>query len=121
MYYSFRKSRGHNTIEITFDYWDMHPHSRDPFYAIVEAYAAQNDLTIRTVDYLYNYKFNDDPFDVQFYWFAGFTIYVFVPVKRNLAEVRKRLGMIVYEQNKMLRKIDFPRYTPWKPPPDFKR
>lgn len=116
MQYRFEKSIRHNTIEISFDRWDPHPHSRDPFIALVEAYAVRNSLKIKTVDAYFNYKFKNDPLNVLFYWNALSIIYVYVPRERDIPTVRGQLGKIINEQNQMLREFNFPRYAPWQPP-----
>ena len=77
----------------------------DPFYALVMEYAAQNELTIKTVDFIYQYKFIDDEFDLRFLWFGTFTVYILIPIKRNMPEVQQRLQKVCVSLNKRLREL----------------
>ena len=74
----------------------------DPFYALVMEYAAQNELTIKTVDFIYQYKFIDDEFDLRFLWFGTFTVYINIPLKRDMPEVRDRLNRVCESLNRRL-------------------
>ena len=100
--YWVEESRRPNCIEIAFDYWERIPGMIDPFYALVMEYAAQNELTIKTVDFIYQYKFIDDEFDLRFLWFGTFTVYVNIPLKRDMPEVWNRLKKICASLNRRL-------------------
>ena len=101
--YWVEESRRQNCIEISFDRWDRIPGMIDPFYALVMEYASQNDLTIKTVDFIYQYKFIDDEFDLRFLWFGTFTIFINIPIKRDMPEIRRRLQRVCSSLNKRLR------------------
>lgn len=77
----------------------------DPFYALVMEYAAQHGLTIRTVDFIYQYKFDDDEFDLRFLWFGTFQVYVNVALKRDMPEVDRRLRLVCRSLNEKLREL----------------
>ena len=101
--YWVEKSRGERCIEIAFDYREHIPGMIDPFYACVMEYAAQNELNIKTVDFIYQYKFIDDEFDLRFLWFGTFTVYVNIPLNRDMPEVWKRLKKVCVSLNNKLR------------------
>lgn len=103
--YWIDKSLRENCVEIAFDRWERIPGMIDPFFALVMEYAAQNDLTIRTVDFIYQYKFDDDEFDLRFLWFGTFTVYVNVPLKRDIPEVTRRLRIVCGKLNERLRQL----------------
>lgn len=103
--YWVEESRRENCIEIAFDYWERIPGMIDPFYALVMEYAAQNELTIKTVDHIYQYKFIDDEFDLRFLWFGTFQVYINIPLKRDMPEVRQRLKKVCVSLNKKLREL----------------
>lgn len=103
--YWVEESRRENCIEIAFDYWERIPGMIDPFYALVMEYAALNELSIKEVDFIYQYKFNDDEFDLRFLWFGTFQIYVNVPLKRDMPEVNRRLRIVCGRLNEKLHEL----------------
>ena len=113
--YKFEESIRPNTIEISFEN-PFALFSVDPFHEIVTVYAKKYGLKIKTIDERYQYKFADDKLDIRIYWFALFTIYVYVPVSSNIPEVKKRLGEVMRELNILHSKAPKPTYTPWNQP-----
>lgn len=91
-----------NCIDIWFDRMEHIPGTIDTFYAVVMEYAKQYDLNIKTVDHIYQYKFEDDEFDLRFLWFGTFRIFVNVPLKRDMPEVKRRLELVCRSLNKKL-------------------
>lgn len=104
--YWIEKSLRENCIEIAFDRWERIPGMIDPFYALVMEYASQNGLTIKTVDFIYQYKFIEDEFDLRFLWFGMFTVYINLPLKRYIPEVLKRVQKVIASLNERLREQD---------------
>lgn len=100
--YQVEESLRQNCIEIAFDRWERIPGMIDPFYALVMEYAAQNKLEIKTVDFIYQYKFIGDEFDLRFLWFGTFTVYINIPLKRDMPEVQNRLKKICASLNRRL-------------------
>ena len=100
--YWVEESRRYNCIEIAFDRWERIPGMIDPFYALVMEYAAQNDLEIKTVDFIYQYKFIDDEFDIRFLWFGTFTVFINIPLKRDMSEIWRRLEKVCGSLNRRL-------------------
>lgn len=91
-----------NCLDIWFDRREHIPGTIDPFYAVVMEYAAQNDLNIKTVDFIYQYKFEDDEFDLRFLWFGTFRLFVNIPLSRDIPEVKRRLGLVCRSLNQKL-------------------
>lgn len=100
--YWVEESRRPNCIEIFFDRWEHITGTCDPFYAVVMEYAAQYELTVKTVDLIYQYKFDEDEFDLRFLWFGTFRIYINVPLTRDMPEMFRRLRLICKSLNKKL-------------------
>lgn len=100
--YRITESLRSDRIEISFDRMEHIPGTIDPFYAMVAQYAEQYGLKIKTVDFIYQYKFEDDEFDLRFLWFGTFRLFVIVPLKRDIPEIKRRLEPICRTLNRKL-------------------
>ena len=71
------KSKYPNVLEIGFDDWEC-INALGPFWDIVNGYHRKTGLPIQVVDYIYNYKFVEDGYKIQFYWNGVSRIYIFL-------------------------------------------
>ncbi len=104
-----------NTLEVFIDYCERLDEAT-PFLLFVKSYAKKYGLEVKTVDYLYQYKFADDEYDIRMYWFAGFSIFVYVPLSRDIPVVRQRLIDVIREVNAKILKArppDFYKHEFW--------
>lgn len=109
--YRLNKTKAPNVLEIEFDYFEP-LHGFDPFHDIIEEYAAESEIHPETVDFLYNYKFIEDSYKIQFYWNACFRIYIFYIAPDQFDLVYQRLSGICAKLNRQLnekhRKYGYP-------------
>ncbi|MCM1165888.1 MAG: hypothetical protein NC299_09685 [Lachnospiraceae bacterium] len=99
MYRLTRKTS--DVLEITFDY--MEPvHGYDPFKTILREYSARSGIQPKLVDYLYNFKFTEDGYKIQFYWNGCFSVYIFYISKAQFDTVYGRLTDICAALNKQI-------------------
>lgn len=87
-----------NTHEIFIDYCEYLDEAT-PFVLFVKSYAEKYGLEINTVDSFYQYKFAGDEFDIRMFWFAGFSIFVYVPFSRDIPVIKQRLIDVIREVN----------------------
>ncbi len=109
--YSMLKPFRSDTISITFES-GFFPGAIDPFVPLVTEYAKDFGYEIKTVDKFYQYKFVNDEFDLRFIWNGNFTVYIYVPVRRNYAEVELRLKRIINRLNREVRENRTADYPP---------
>ena len=91
-----------NTFEVDIDYWEFIG-NMDPFHDFVFAYAAKYELEVKTVDFLYQYKFVDDEYDIRIYWFSSFSIFIYIPNQRNMEIIKHRIIEVINDLNDLLR------------------
>ncbi len=99
--YRLSRKKDPGVLEITFDYFEP-VYGIDPFHDVLAEYVAESGIQPQTVDYIYNYKFIEDGYKIQFYWNAGFTIYIFYIAPAQFDLVYKRISQIIADLNRQL-------------------
>lgn len=95
------KPKHPNVIEIYFDYWEnIDP--LGPFWDIVMGYAAETGIMPKVVDHIYNYKFVENGYKIQFYWNAVMRVYIFYVPNSQYQMVYDRLNRICTDLNRRI-------------------
>lgn len=95
------KTKANNVLEISFNDWDC-IESLGPFWDIVVGYARETGIAPKAVEHIYNYKFLEDGFKLQFYWDAVSRIYIFYIASSKYQTVYDRLSRICADLNQRI-------------------
>lgn len=99
--YILKKTQNPQSLEISFDYFEsIHP--LGPFGDIITEYARISGVKPVEVDFLFNFKFSENGWKIQFYWNNGFTIYVILFGRAQYQLVYERLSRICSDLNRQL-------------------
>lgn len=90
-----------NVLVIHFDEWRSF-NVLGPFFDILDGYSEETGLHFKTVDFLYNYKFVEDNYKIQFYWNEYNRIFVFDITKAQYELIYSRLNKICELLNRRL-------------------
>ena len=99
--FELEKPRFSNVLEIRFDDWHGF-NALGPFFDILYSYSEETGLTFKIVDFIYNYKFVEDGYKIQFYWNNYNRIYVFDISKSQYDLMYMRLKKICELLNRRL-------------------
>ena len=99
--FHLEKSKASDVLEIGFDDWEcIDP--LGPFWDIIVGYARESGIEPKVVDHIYNYKFVEDGYKIQFYWNAVSRIFVFGIVRSQYQLVYERLNRICTDLNRRI-------------------
>lgn len=90
-----------NVLEIRFDEW-ISFNALGPFFDILDSYSEETGLPFKTVDFLYNYKFVEDGYKIQFYWNDYTRIYIFEISKAQYELIYTRMKKICESLNRRI-------------------
>lgn len=99
--FHLERSKDPLVLEISFDYWDcIEP--LGPFWDIIVGYSRESGIEPKVVDHIYNYKFTEDGYKIQFYWNAVSRIYVFYIASSQYQLVYDRLYRVCTDLNRRI-------------------
>lgn len=99
--FELETSKDPHVLKVHFNHWDgFHP--LGPFVDILESYAVETGLKFTEVDWIYNYKFIEDGYKIQFYWDGYNMIYIFDILKSKYQLIYDRLYRICADLNRRL-------------------
>ena len=100
------KSKDPNVLEIVFDDGEcIDP--LGPFWDIIVGYSRESGIAPEVVDHIYNYKFTEDGYKIQFYWNAVSRIYVFFIANSQYQTVYDRLYKICSDLNRCIAEKEY--------------
>lgn len=91
-----------NVLEIVFVDWESIS-GLGPFYDVLESYAKETGIIPKTVKNFYNYMFVEDGYNIQFYWNAVASIYVFYIAPEQYQIIYNRIKKICGDLNRRIR------------------
>ncbi len=99
--FELEKNENPGVLQIHFDDWNGF-HALGPFVDVLECYAVETGLKFTEVDFIYNYKFVEDGYKIQFYWNGYNRIYIFDIVSSQYQLIYDRLYKICTDLNRRL-------------------
>ena len=99
--FKLEKTNDPSVLEISFDNWECID-NLGPFWDIVTNYSDVSGIAPKQVDFVYNYKFTEDGYKIQFYWNGVSRIYIFYITKSQYQIVYDRLYKICTDLNRKI-------------------
>lgn len=110
--FDLQTTKNPSVLVVHFTHFDtVYEESICPFFDVLFTYYDMSGIEFKGVDFIYNYKFTEDGYKIQFYWDQYTKIFVFDIAKSQYRMIHDRLYEIcVFLNRELANKEYFKKY-----------